>query len=380
LNKSIQKYDFIDTLRGLAILLVIMLHVYWWTTPKDPYLVLVASNGALGVQLFFIASALTIFLSLNSRQSKEACPTRNFFIRRFFRIAPMFYLAILAYILINGMGPSPDTPVDISWWFILLTATFQHGWLPYTTNSVVPGGWSIAVEFTFYLLTPLLFRKIKTIRSALLAIALSIPLGWALNNLSSTFFKAIYPQSYIHVIKVYAIQNFYLNLPVFAVGVLVYLLFQKYKDLQDRRLGYYLLTIAVILMIAFLQVSTYQNLLSVYFLASVAFGFLVFGLYFSKSRFLCNPVIRWIGKLSFSMYLVHFMVMHVLTSLFPKGLMGGGSRAFLLAYSLVLVITVILSFATYFLIEKPGIALGKRIIERLEMKNSPVKVESESIP
>jgi peptidoglycan/LPS O-acetylase OafA/YrhL len=349
-----------------------MIHVSQWTAPKNPFLAVVADNGALGVQLFFIASALTIFLSLNSRQSKESSPTRNFFIRRFFRIAPMFYLAILVFTIMAR----PSASTGISWWFIPLTAAFLHGWLPDTINSVVPGGWSIAVEFTFYLITPLLFRWIKNIRSALLFIALSIPLGWSLTRLAASFFITFYPEKYYFVVYTFTQQWFFTNLPVFAVGILTYLLFQKYKDLQDRRLGYTLLALAVILMVAFLSVSTYEDLLTRYFLSAVAFSFLTFGLYFSNSGVLLNPAIQWIGKLSFSMYLVHFLVLKIITPFFPQGILRGGNKGFLLAFGMVLVVTVAFSLITYFVIEKNGIALGKRVIQNLEMKHSPAKVES----
>jgi peptidoglycan/LPS O-acetylase OafA/YrhL len=48
--------------------------------------------GARGVQLFYMVSAFTL-LSV-SRQPFNA---RSFFIRRFFRIAPAFYIAMIAY-------------------------------------------------------------------------------------------------------------------------------------------------------------------------------------------------------------------------------------------------------------------------------------------
>lgn len=52
----------------------------------------VALTGQRGVALFFIVSAFTLFLSYDNRK-EERHPTRNFFIRRFFRLAPMAFLS-----------------------------------------------------------------------------------------------------------------------------------------------------------------------------------------------------------------------------------------------------------------------------------------------
>ena len=55
-----------------------------------------------------------------------------------FRIAPMFYVGILAYTLMEGFSPTYWTPNGVKWWFIPITATFLHGFNPETINSIVP--------------------------------------------------------------------------------------------------------------------------------------------------------------------------------------------------------------------------------------------------
>jgi peptidoglycan/LPS O-acetylase OafA/YrhL len=61
-----------------------------------------ADQGARGVQLFFVASAMTLCMSWHSRND-GALP---FYIRRFFRIAPMYYLSIPLFLWDRGFGPS----------------------------------------------------------------------------------------------------------------------------------------------------------------------------------------------------------------------------------------------------------------------------------
>lgn len=169
MNKSgMKKYEFIDALRGLAILGVIFTHSAVVVVPSSAMLQWFASEGARGVQLFYIASAVTLCLSWAARRSHEIFPIRNFFIRRFFRIAPMFYFAILLYICINGFSPASEAPNGIKWWFIPVTALFLHGFHPETVNGIVRGGWSVAVEMMFYFILPFLVRYIKTIKSCVI--------------------------------------------------------------------------------------------------------------------------------------------------------------------------------------------------------------------
>lgn len=117
-SSRLRKYEFIDALRGYAILGVLMVHSAQSVRPNHAFLRSAMAQGSLGVQLFYIASALTLCLSWRFRSTQEGHPTRDFYIRRFFRIAPMFYLAIVLYVLLNGLAPQYWAPNGIKWWFV----------------------------------------------------------------------------------------------------------------------------------------------------------------------------------------------------------------------------------------------------------------------
>src|ERR1700750_1903647 len=92
----------LDSLRGIAVLNVLLVHSVYWSDKRQlhPHAIAEALYaGQRGVQLFFLVSAFTLFLSFEKRR-RELRPTLNFFIRRIFRITPMFWLAtILAMLL-----------------------------------------------------------------------------------------------------------------------------------------------------------------------------------------------------------------------------------------------------------------------------------------
>src|SRR5579872_549875 len=152
----------LDLLRGVAILLVLLVHCAQMTTSIIPGLESFALKYAeLGVQLFFIVSGYTMMLTYGDRVDFAAIS--SFYIRRAFRIVPLFWVAIVFYVVITkGEGVKFWAPDGISAKDVLLTALFLHWCSPTALNSVVPGGWSIAVEMQFYLLFPLLiylFRR-----------------------------------------------------------------------------------------------------------------------------------------------------------------------------------------------------------------------------
>jgi peptidoglycan/LPS O-acetylase OafA/YrhL len=154
-------YDYVDALRGLAVLGVIAVHTaQHGIFSVSQILMNIIYNAQMGVQLFYIMSAFTLFLSLKNRFNKERYPIRNFFIRRFFRIAPMFYISIIVYFI--GWQQW-----EIGIGNILSHFVFLHGLRASWINTLVPGGWSVGVEMIFYAILPILFLKIKNIRYAI---------------------------------------------------------------------------------------------------------------------------------------------------------------------------------------------------------------------
>ena len=86
-------YTFVDALRGIAILMVVLVHTQIYTPAASGRLATVVGAGARGVQLFFVISAFTLFSTSLQRFPKEPKPRRSFYLRRAFRILPLMALA-----------------------------------------------------------------------------------------------------------------------------------------------------------------------------------------------------------------------------------------------------------------------------------------------
>ena len=329
-----------DFLRGLAIFAVILVH----TSQSFPTNIsLVDSLSGLGqfrVQLFYFISALTMCYTWKLREG-ELNPIRNFYIRRFFRIAPLFWIAIPVYLFINGLDKGYWAPEGIGIVQIFLTATFLHGFWPDAINSVVPGGWSIAVEMTFYALFPLLILKVKERSGLYLFLAIIV---WILNilifkDVASNFFVNHYDTSSTTIINDYLYLNFINQAPVFLLGCYLYF------SLRDRPTKLEVLSLCV--WIAF-------SASLKFFLNVAGFGFLsvtlTLGLfvYFSVRSNLRFKSVETLGKNSYAIYLVHFFVLYILKKMMP---IHSGVLAWLIAIALTTLLSYVLALIVYVIIE-----------------------------
>ena len=359
---SIKKLDYIDALRGLAILGVIMVHTsQYGSTVLPGFISDIIRQGSRGVQLFYLASAFTLFLSFKFRSNSEKFPIRNFFVRRFFRIAPMYYLGICYYLFQDGTGARHwlGNESHVTSANIISNFLFLHGFNPYWINSVVPGGWSIGVEMTFYFIFPFLFSKIKNINQIFNIFVICL----FLKLLPQLFFMKFHFISDNNLWSEYLALYFPSQLPVFCLGIILYFLAMDGENI--KKISGSSLLIFSILLIAQLTIRI-NFILSEPILFGI--GFLILGLALSKNRniIIVNPIITYIGKISFSMYLVHFAVLHWLTYLNFIDYFKNSVINYITRYILVNIITIMISTLFYKIIEVPFQGFGKKIITKFE--------------
>lgn len=369
----VRKHAYIDALRGCAILGVILVHSSQAVAPLSSTLQQFMSTGARGVQLFYIASAVTLCMSWELRNTQEQSPIRNYFLRRIFRIAPMFYIAIGFYVCLYGLGPRTWAPDGIKWWYVPLTAVFLHGFHPETITSVVPGGWSIAVEMNFYLLLPFLLCRLKSTKSFLLFFIFSTGLCVVSRFTIQKLFQGHYSEEYQYLVDSFTMLNFVGQLPVFALGILA---FRFLKDTHSLKrfviVGNVLLAALIASLLSFPEVNLVRALV-----VRILFNYLVMSLILAlfaltlacyPTRFIVNPVFTQLGKISFSMYLSHFAVLELLSRCGISSRFPTGDLSSILHFVCVVIATATVSWILYASIEKRGVWLGKLLIERLEKR------------
>ncbi|MFZ3320789.1 MAG: acyltransferase [Usitatibacter sp.] len=160
----------IEGLRGIAVLWVIAFHC-WVLRPNDPWVLMIKSspldplvrNGYLGVDLFFLISGFLLAMPwfVHSDAGRESPSMKSFYARRFWRIAPAFYvqLAFLFLIVIPMLRGYDFWRYD-KWVYLynfFAHLTFLHNTTPLSSGSMAVNGalWTLSVEAQFYLLLPL---------------------------------------------------------------------------------------------------------------------------------------------------------------------------------------------------------------------------------
>jgi len=373
--KGFQKFGYIDALRGYAVLLVIVGHVSQLFTFSGMWPLLL-SKTAMGVQLFYVVSALTLTMSWKSRHDGAV----NFFIRRLFRIGPLFWLAIIFYLGLYGFGKRSAVPLDISWGDVALTATFTHMVRPSSINSVVPGGWSVAVEMAFYLIFPICMMFIRGWKSAFIFVFLSYYVGKYTSLALAKFYNnGEYSFEILEAWKFYILPS---QISAFAIGILLYFVIQMATGLKGRVFDYFAFFVAIFSTVSAFYLLQYGGPIAV---LTYSFIFALFALSFSDGNLslITNRYVQKLGILSFSAYLSHFAVIYALKAFgVVEFFMGyGKSIAFPSLILLVVLITVVVSYFTHRFVEKPGIRLGNMLGGRFQERarsRQPLGVDAAS--
>ncbi|MET0412286.1 MAG: acyltransferase [Polyangiaceae bacterium] len=162
--------SYIDALRGLSIVLVVVLHVQIRVRLQDTFLFRHVSdilwafwcrNGHNGVRIFFVISGFLITsTSLARWGSLQHIDARRFYQLRFARIAPplLLLLALLSLLHLLGVTNYTIDPAKATLWRALFSALTLHlnwleaqvGYLPAAWDVL----WSLSVEEAFYLFFP----------------------------------------------------------------------------------------------------------------------------------------------------------------------------------------------------------------------------------
>lgn len=346
----------IDALRAVAALLVVFYHMVLLPNLQIPtYLNVVKHHFGIGVPLFFALSGFVLAYGYLDKLNDRA-QILNFYTRRFFRIAPLFYCMLLVWIIASRIkwGAFPANYHDV-----VLNVSFLFGLVPGKHESIVWAGWSIGVEVLFYLLFPIVAVLVRSLRAGVLALALSILVCSSFFTMSSGL-----------DIGSYAYMNIITHLPNFLSGVLAFLVWRHLGFRKSVSLGTALLLLSVLGGLAVIYVpSTYHLLMlaSGVRLDLYVWGLLFIGLILSLCMF-PNPIIvnrfsEAMGRDSFSLYLWHPFIIVMLVDVYSLiGVRLGGGLSNFLACALVTFCAIrLVSFYSFRLIEAPGMKLGKRL-------------------
>jgi peptidoglycan/LPS O-acetylase OafA/YrhL len=357
----------IESLRAYAAVAIIMFHVIGIASLQIPEVLnFIKYNFGFGVPLFFVVSAFSMAYGYWGNLHNEEL-IGNYFLRRFFRIAPLFYTIMFFQVIMvryfNG--------ISINFLDILLNVTFLFNFIPHLTDGIVPASWSIGVEMLFYGLFPVLLIFAKTLLRAVVLLFLAI--------LMATHFS-VQLSPFVDKIPSFAYHNFIVDFPYFCWGIAAFHVYTYLVKVAPQAGSAWISRGLCVLALALLVVLYKNSSLYMFFygrglrttwdtLWGIPFSLLCIGLSFHATRLLTNPVTEYLGKISFSLYLVHPNVVSFLgiwgAYKFLYGILPGNhGLGFALSCILTIIVVSIIASLTFRFIEQPGMAWGKKLTKR----------------
>lgn len=216
----------IHGLRGVAALAVVIFHVVYIGGVSVPdWVAYLTREFHYSVHLFFILSAYSL---MHSTQGTLGNPdwARNYFIKRLFRIAPLYYFVIILLLTLELLRGHLATDIDK----ILLNVTFVFGFIPF--SEIVWGGWSVGLEMIFYVLFPVLLILIRSLRAAAGLLLAGIAVSYLTRYVLHHQYRCTIPLPELDL----SYYSFLPNLAFFCMGIFAYFLVQHMKERGGGRL------------------------------------------------------------------------------------------------------------------------------------------------
>lgn len=293
----------LDFLKGMAILLIVAVHLNGFCSTSS-YVSSIASFGSSMPHLFFIISA---YLTWRTLEHKGLNSVYGFWKKRYLRLAPLLYIACLSVVFLVVMGFSNDKNITMG---NVITHLFMcNGLFPQYTNTILYVEWYVAVLVIFYLLVPLLWKYVRGLKSALIGLFLSM--------LACAFYFYIGNHYFSEVLSNNQLLNTYyqafciiVNLPTFFLGILLYYLMGG-----GEKKNVWIYTVIGVLLLYLINIGI-ASIDSKVFISSkvLAFAFLIW-LGIRKIPNLKVPLINYLGKQSYGIYLFHMTILKVFSKM-----------------------------------------------------------------
>lgn len=366
-----ERWPALTGLRGMAALAVLVLHAYELAGAPESVpapLGWLFANGWAGVDVFFTLSAFLLTFQFLPRAAggagDEALPQTppGYARRRLMRVLPAYYAQLLVVLTLGWLGLG----VIASWNNLTATqiagnALFLYGALP-SMPAIVPVWWTLPVELGFYLTLPFFARLLRPGRWPWLLLFVATSLAYRFWILDGNFSRRE---------EVAWLEQLPGRLHQFLIGMLAAYAYRSLERRSNLPRGALAEGLGLGALIAFLALpalgvvvngQTFANLpgrepllLCWHAIASVLIAVVLVCLASGPTRLVsllgCTPL-RWLGMISYSLYLWHFPVLLALRN--GLGGYAGIHDDFAPFFVLGLMFSLIASAVSWWLVERPS--------------------------
>jgi peptidoglycan/LPS O-acetylase OafA/YrhL len=340
------RLPYLDYLRGLAAFLIMVYHFILFTGGLPPANSFLTKTGFYGVSVFYVLSGLTLFHVNRARMKPDRQDLVIFFLKRFFRIFPLLWLATFATIIMKGWP---------GWGKLLLNLTGLFG-LVNPAAYIGTGVWSIGNELVFYLFFPFFIFLLN--RSRLLFYTLAFLLFAIYAYFTFVQLPAFGAMPAAWTTYINPLNQVFL----FLGGILIGLLSPK-KVNQPFLIG--LLAVSLLIYTFYPVTDTPLALVvgktrMAYTFLSIVFVFCFYKFTYELPQVLNKPL-HILGGISYSLYLLHPLVLFGIETTFSK-LIGTVPAPDIIILSMIA--SLLISFIVFNYFERPINKLGEKIIRK----------------
>lgn len=351
-----RRFEFLDGLRGIAALMVTCLHFHTLIVERtSAYFPVILEhffkNGHFGVQIFFVLSGFVIAYSIKNETITSSFFMR-FFVRRSLRLDPPYWMTL---IMLTGLiylgsfvsGHSSDYMPDFNTFTV--NAFYLPGFLG--TEYILPVAWTLCMEFQLYIFFVLMVTVIQQLNRWK---------GFDVFDYSSPFGPLLLSPVLIVSLVEASGWNLWDSVPglfvpywySFFCGTLVcWTLLGKVKS------SYFWMSMMGVVLCSAVELNADMAVT-----LATAFMILIVARLDKLHQALRSPVFQYLGKVSYSLYLIHWPIgikfMTFLLFVFGPGVEEFPSLALML---MALTATLVATHFFYRYVEYPSMQLCKRV-------------------
>ena len=369
------RFPALDGVRAVAVLGVVLTHCAYWT---GRYVNGVGSallvHADIGVPLFFVLSGFLLSREwfVAAQQQRRPVRTVAYLWRRALRILPMYWVTVVLAFTLLAENRS------VTWWDWLRHITLTQVYRPQWQRQGLTQTWSLCTEAVFYLVLPFLAM-------AVVALARRLRLAWAgvavagVLILVNEIWIAWYHQTSLGI---YSTAHYWLptTISYFAAGIALAAIHTELalgapsprwnwaRDLGNSPGTCWLIAGALFLLVVTPitgatsgQTNAAQEIARSVLYTAVATAFVwpaVFGHTRTVQWVLGNRAMRYLGSISYSIFLLHLLVLNAVMHVFGYHLFSGSTlRVFVATFA----VTVALAAVSYRWVEQPAMRLRRLV-------------------
>jgi peptidoglycan/LPS O-acetylase OafA/YrhL len=344
--------NFLDGMRGMAALYVAMSHVWIMpaTSVSHRLIRLFFEGGHTAVSVFIVLSGYCLMLPYVNGRNIDV---KEFFLFRALRILPPYYLALIVSLLLAGtlIPNSTDTmwraAVPITGESVLAHLFMIQDWFRSTSGKIDYVMWSVGVEWKIYFLFPLMLGLGRRFGFFKLAV-------WA-NVLSFAVWGILFAKNWLNP-EAEGSAVYYIGLFASGMATAVWLRTLQKQQLDKAFFQKLAAAIALLLIVVYvvefkkhgqLQLGSFPSGV----LACLGIAWMTLRQRSMLSSWFSSPLLVELGRISFSLYLIHPPVQQLVWAFVIKRYFSNSPFEMPIAYALCAAASLIAAFLFYWLIE-----------------------------